>query len=88
VEDAQAFLSTRLEGKAEVRKVTDMAAEGYFGPKISPQFKSRAGDLVILPVRYESVWWYEKNKYEQRYYGHHGGLTPQEMEIPLIMWEM
>jgi predicted AlkP superfamily pyrophosphatase or phosphodiesterase len=88
VEDAQAFLATRLEGKAEVRKVTDMAAEGYFGPKISSQFKSRVGDLVILPVRYESVWWYEKNKYEQRYYGHHGGLTPQEMEIPLIMWEM
>jgi hypothetical protein len=88
VEEAQAFLALRLEGKAEVRKVADLAAEGYFGPRVSPQFLGRAGDLVILPYRGETVWWYEKNKYEQRYYGHHGGLTPQEMEIPLISWEM
>jgi hypothetical protein len=32
----------------------------------------------------EAVWWYEKDKFEQRFYGHHGGLTPQEMEIPLL----
>src|SRR5450759_602544 len=88
VEEAQAFLALRLEGKAEVRKVADLAVEGYFGPRVSPQFLGRAGDLVILPYRGETVWWYEKNKYEQRYYGHHGGLTPQEMEIPLISWEM
>jgi hypothetical protein len=88
VEEAQAFLTTRLEGRAEIRKVADLASDGYFGPRLSPQFTARAGDLVILPYRHESVWWYEKNKYEQRYYGHHGGLTPQEMEIPLITWEM
>jgi hypothetical protein len=63
-------------------------SEGYFGPVLSPRFCARAGDLVILPYRYESVWWYEKNKYAQRYYGHHGGLTVQEMEIPLLTWEM
>ncbi|HEX7620832.1 MAG TPA: alkaline phosphatase family protein [Anaerolineales bacterium] len=88
VEEAQAFLTSRLEGRAEVRKVADLASEGYFGPRLSPRFTARAGDLVILPHRYESVWWYEKNKYEQRYCGHHGGLTPQEMEIPLLTWEM
>jgi len=88
VEEAQAFLTPRLEGTAEVRKVADLMAEGYFGPQLSPRFCARAGDLVILPYRYESVWWYEKNKYEQRYFGHHGGLTPQEMEIPLLSWEM
>jgi predicted AlkP superfamily pyrophosphatase or phosphodiesterase len=88
VEEAQAFLATRLEEKAEVRRVAELAAEGYFGPKVSALFTARAGDLVILPRRYESVWWYEKNKYEQRYYGHHGGLTPQEVEIPLLTWEM
>ncbi len=88
VEEAQAFLARRLEGKAEVRRVLDLAGEGYFGPRLSPRFLGRAGDLVILPYRTESVWWYEKNKYEQRYYGHHGGLTAQEMEIPLVSWEM
>ncbi len=88
VDEAQAFLTPRLEGQAEVRKVADLMSEGYFGPLLSPKFCARAGDLVILPYRYESVWWYEKNKHEQRYYGHHGGLTAQEMEIPLLTWEM
>jgi predicted AlkP superfamily pyrophosphatase or phosphodiesterase len=88
VDAARAFLAPRLEGRAEVRTVADLATDGYFGPRLSPRFTRRAGDLVILPYRYESVWWFEKNKYEQRFYGHHGGLTPQEMEIPLLTWEL
>jgi hypothetical protein len=46
------------------------------------------GNLVVLAYRHESVWWYEKGKFEQHYYGHHGGLTPQEMEIPLLGLEL
>ncbi|MEW6094030.1 MAG: nucleotide pyrophosphatase/phosphodiesterase family protein [Chloroflexota bacterium] len=88
VDEAQAFLASRLEGRAEVRKVAEMVEAGWFGPKVSPTFRARAGDLVILPYRGEAVWWYEKDKFFQKYYGHHGGLTPQEMEIPLMLWEM
>jgi len=84
LDEAQVFLSSRLEGKAEVVKVGELMAEGYFGPVISPEFRSRVGNLVILSKRFESVWWYIKDKFEQKYYGHHGGLTPQEMEIPLF----
>jgi hypothetical protein len=84
LDEAQAFLSTRLEGKADVVRVSDLAEAGYFGPVISPAFRARVGNLVILPRRYESVWWYVKDKYEQKFRGHHGGLTPQEMEIPLF----
>ena len=61
-----------------------MIKEGYFGPVISPEFRGRVGNLVILSKRYESTWWYVKDKFDQRYYGHHGGLTPQEMEIVLF----
>jgi hypothetical protein len=88
VAEAQAFFAARLEGQAEVRKVADLAGEGYFGPEISPAFRTHAGDLVILPYRHESIWWYEKDKFEQRYYGHHGGLTRQEIEIPLLSYEL
>jgi len=88
VDETQTFLAARLEDRAEVRKVAELISEGYFGPQLSPRFRARLGELVILPYRYESVWWYEKNKYEQKYHGHHGGLTPQEMEIPLLTWEM
>jgi hypothetical protein len=85
---AQAFLADRLEGRADVLKVTDLIAQGYFGPQPpSDVFLSRVGDLVILPYAGESVWWHESDKYEQRFYGHHGGLTPQEMEIPLLLYD-
>ncbi len=88
LDEAQAFFASRLVGRAEVWKVSRMVEEGYFGPVISPEFRGRVGNLVILPYPGESVWWYEKDRFEQRFRGHHGGLTREEMEIPLIMWEM
>jgi predicted AlkP superfamily pyrophosphatase or phosphodiesterase len=86
--EAQEFLSKRLQGRAEVVQSEWLIEGGYFGPQVSPSFRARVGNLVILPHRYESVWWYEKDKFEQRFYGHHGGLTPQEMEIPLLTLEI
>jgi predicted AlkP superfamily pyrophosphatase or phosphodiesterase len=88
LEEAQSFLTLRLEGKADVVRTEILIEEGYFGPEVSSRFRERVGNLVILPYRYESVWWYEKGKFEQRFYGHHGGLTPQEMEIVLYSYEM
>jgi hypothetical protein len=84
LDEAQAFLSHRLEGTAEVVKTQWLIENGYFGQEISKRLRERVGNLVILPYRYESVWWYEKKVFEQNFYGHHGGLTPQEMEIPLL----
>lgn len=88
LEEAQSFLVPRLEGKADVVKTERLIEEGYFGPDVSSRFRERVGNLVILPYRYESVWWYEKGKYEQRFYGHHGGLTPEEMETVLYSYEI
>jgi hypothetical protein len=86
--EAQSFLATRLEGKADVVKTEYLINNGYFGPEISSRFRERVGNLVILPYRYECVWWYEKDRFEQRFYGHHGGLTPQEMETILYSYEI
>ena len=88
LDDAQFFLAKGLEGKADVVKTESLINEGYFGTEVSPRFRERVGNLVILPYRYESVWWYEKDKFEQRFYGHHGGLTPQEMETVLYSYEV
>jgi len=86
--EAQTVLSQGLQGKADVICTDEMIAQGYFGSNVSDTFRARVGNLVILPYRYESVWWYKKGKFEQKYYGHHGGLTPQEMEIPLLALEL
>jgi predicted AlkP superfamily pyrophosphatase or phosphodiesterase len=88
LDEAQEFLFERLEGKADVVKTVSLISEGYFGPEVSSRFRERVGNLVVLPYRYESVWWYEKDKFEQGFYGHHGGLTPQEMETILYSIEV
>jgi predicted AlkP superfamily pyrophosphatase or phosphodiesterase len=88
LDEAQAFLAPRLEGKADVVKTETLINEGYFCAEVSSRFRERVGNLVILPYLYESVWWYEKDKFEMRFRGHHGGLTPQEMETILYSIEV
>lgn len=87
-DEAQTFLEKRLKGRADVVKTETLIQEGYFGHEVSQRLLDRVGNLVILPYRYESVWWYEKDKFEQKFYGHHGGLTPQEMETVLYSLEI
>jgi predicted AlkP superfamily pyrophosphatase or phosphodiesterase len=84
LEEAIPFLSERLQDRGEVVRVSDLMDAGYFGPTLSEEFRARAGNLVILMHRGQAVWWYVKDKFEQRFYGHHGGLTPEELEIPLF----
>ena len=87
IDEAQRWLEARLDGRAVVARVADLIAAGYFGPlPVCAELPPRAGDLVILPVAGESVWWYEKDRFEQRFRGHHGGLTPDEVEIPLLLY--
>jgi predicted AlkP superfamily pyrophosphatase or phosphodiesterase len=88
LDEAQAFLTPRLEGKADVVRTETLIKEEYFGAEVSSRFRERVGNLIILPYQYESVWWYEKDKFEMKFYGHHGGLTPQEMETILYTLEI
>ena len=89
LDDPQALLSEQIEGKALVFRVADLIAQGYFGPlPVSETFLSRVGNLVILPFEGEAVWWYEAGRFEQKFFGHHGGLTPGEMETPLLIYAL
>ena len=86
LEEAQTFLSERLAGKADVLTIPQLIEAGLFGKEpLHPGFVERAGDLMILPYKSESVWWYEKGRFEQRFYGHHGGLTAEEVHIPFLL---
>jgi hypothetical protein len=74
-----AELSRRLESKAEVRRVED----GLF-PELTDTLRARLANLVVLPHPGEAAYWLEPPRFEQRFLGQHGGLSPGEMEIPLI----
>jgi hypothetical protein len=88
LDEALSALAKPLAGRADVVKTEALIHEGYFGTEVSSRFRERVGNLIILPYRNESVWWYEKDKFEMKFYGHHGGLTPQEMETILYSYEI
>jgi Type I phosphodiesterase / nucleotide pyrophosphatase len=58
--------------------------EGLFGPQPpSSEFRSRIGDVLVLPYPGKFIWWREPGLLGNRYYGHHGGLAAEEL-ITLI----
>jgi hypothetical protein len=83
--DAIGLLKQAFAGKADICRTDSLMAEGYFGTTTpSAELLSRIGDVVILPYAGESVWWLEPGRFDQHYFGHHGGLTPYEMETVLL----
>ena len=82
-DEAVAAIRNALAGVAEVRPVRALVADGYFGDSApSRRFLDRVGNAVILPHPGRAVWWYEEGRFESRHPGDHGGLSPEEMEIP------
>lgn len=82
------LLRAHLQGKAECYKVTDLIDAGFFGRHpVSKEFLSRVGNVVVLPFEGQAVWWYEKGRFEQHFYGAHGGLTRPEMESIFLFHE-
>lgn len=89
LDDARALLKSALAGYADVVKTNDLLNAGYFGRvPAGAELLGRLGELTILPYANNCVWWFQDGKFEQRLYGHHGGLTPTEMEIPLALMEL
>jgi predicted AlkP superfamily pyrophosphatase or phosphodiesterase len=73
----QRALTNALAGRAEVHRTADLIAAGLFGPEPSPRFLARVGNLVALPYAGETVWW-DDRRFNVRFRGSHGGLTPEE----------
>ena len=74
------LLEKRFQSVAEIYATEDLIGKGFFGPNPSQKFKSRVGNLVILPYENESIWWFSKHKFEQHFHAAHGGLEKKEME--------
>lgn len=85
LDEAIGYLQQQLAGAAEVYRVQELITQHFFGREpLSPAFLSRVGNVVILPYKNETVWWYDEGKFDMHFLGHHGGLTREEMEIPLL----
>jgi hypothetical protein len=75
------LLSRELQGRAEVLRMDAAIAAGLFGPPsdVTPAFRERLGDILVLPHLGHFVWWHEPGVIGNTFNGHHGGLTAEEL---------
>jgi hypothetical protein len=85
VDEVCTQLGERLDGVAAVVAVDELVAEGVFSEP-SARLEARLANVVVLPRYGEAVYWHEPGRFAQHLHGQHGGLSPQEMEIPLVAW--
>lgn len=85
VDTVCAELGERLSGVADVVPTEELLAEGIFAEP-SPRLRDRLANVVVLPRYGEAVYWHEPGRFVQQLHGQHGGLSRQEMEIPLVGW--
>lgn len=80
-----AGLAERLDGIADVVAVDELVADGFFSAP-GARLRARLANVAVLPRSGEAVYWHEPGRFVQQLHGQHGGLSPQEMEIPLVAW--
>ncbi len=88
LEDAFRLLQGRLKEKARIYYTQTLIDKGIFGPPpLASRFLERVGNLVVLPNKGESVFWFEPGRFEQKFYGNHGGLSSEEMDTIFLFQE-
>lgn len=88
-EECRYLLAEALKGVAAVYDTKELIEAGLFGKAPpSQRFLDRVGNLVILPFQNQSVWWYQKRRFEQKFYAMHGGLSREEMETIFLFQDI
>lgn len=78
------FLRDELVGRAEVMTIDDAIALGLFGlNQPTETFRRRIGNVIILPYTHHHVWYEFFPEIPYRLLGIHGGLSEDEMIVPL-----
>lgn len=83
-EKLKLFLEHQLDGKADVITKQELLTSGILGSRnVDEKYASRIGDVIVLPYSGNTVWYkyYEDDIIKDR--GMHGGLSREEMIIPL-----
>ena len=82
LEKAKEFLGDR----AEVRPSRELADEGWFGPgRAHPRFAERIGDVALVMKGRGTVKDWVTGEPRHLHIGNHGGMSEDEMNIPLVV---
>lgn len=80
VDETIASLHRFLDGRAAVLKSQEEADNGLFGIGTEhAQFRSRIGNILIVPYEDETVWYMHPGFDRMIRRGMHGGMSPEEM---------
>jgi hypothetical protein len=85
VDQALQLLRSRLGDIGLIEATATLVARGVFGDpgRVRPDFIDRMGSIVVAPRRDATVWLNPQDKAAKR--GSHGGLSEDEMRIPLMV---
>ena len=83
---AEDYLSKQLADCATVYRTQWLLDQGYFGA-VGPRLRNRLGNLILLPHKHFTIHWQPRESLQPTL-GHHGGLTAEEMTIPLLACPM
>lgn len=77
------YLASHWESRFTMLPSEEVLASGLMGNcKPHPATQDRMGDYIVLPEGDAYWWWVNK---ENRLLGRHGGLSAQEMLVPLLL---
>ncbi|MSQ63580.1 MAG: PglZ domain-containing protein [Betaproteobacteria bacterium] len=89
VQDQKAFLEkarSLLENRADVRPSRDLLDEGWFGAgRAHPLFAERIGDVALVMQGRGTVKDWVPGEPRHLHIGNHGGMSEDEMNIPLVV---
>ncbi|MGD6934162.1 MAG: alkaline phosphatase family protein [Candidatus Bathyarchaeia archaeon] len=83
IQETKQLLEKKIGNKAQILETKEAAKNGFFGlGATSEKFFERTGNLMILPLANETVWFENSEGRRINFLGQHGGLSEQEMLVP------
>jgi predicted AlkP superfamily pyrophosphatase or phosphodiesterase len=87
--ETRELLVQKVGGKAKIVETEEAIKAGLFGlGEVGSEFFDRVGNLLILPYGNETVWFEHIKGRRLNLLGHHGGLTEEEMLVPLAITKL
>lgn len=85
---AREILKNHLQNYAYISTKKKLLNKGLFGyGKINKRFLERIGDLIIIPYNQRGIWFQNYRGETIAFKSLHGGLSPDEMIVPLIVYK-
>ena len=82
----EAYLHTHLANRVQLFRSEDVLQQGWLGPGVAhAALRDRIGDYVLVPRGHTILRDWLKGEPRHTHIGVHGGLTPAEMMVPLVV---